>query len=371
VHERLVEALVHVAREICGTKMAAVSLVDAHRQWFKAKVGLDYRNAPREESFCAHAIPTPDEVMVVQDATRDERFEDNSAVLDDPEIRFYAGAPLETTNGHAVGTLCVLDDEPRNLDENQREALERLSQLVVTTLELRQQARYLERTNEALERANELLEEFTGLVSYELRDSLTGVRSNLEIVEMAADRLDVETRAHLEAALESTDSLETTLEALLDYARGGYGDLQIQPVGLDALVAIVNDEAQSHLEPHDVTVDLESNVRLEADPRLLRRVVENLVTNAAQHAGPGAHVQVRGHETDDGWRIEVEDDGPGIPKGDQAGIFELFARGDETTDGTGVGLALCRRVVERHGGEIGAENVDGGGARFWFTVEER
>ena len=128
--------LVRLAAHICGTPISLLSLLDDQRQWFKAKVGMDVSETPKDVAFCAHAIEGR-ELFVVSDASKDPRFAANPLVQGDPNIRFYAGAPLVTRDGHALGTLCVIDREPRQLDARSREALRTLSNLAVTQLELR------------------------------------------------------------------------------------------------------------------------------------------------------------------------------------------------------------------------------------------
>lgn len=141
--EQAYDDLTRLAAHIAGTPIALISLIDRDRQWFKSRIGIDGRETPRDIAFCAHAILQPDKTLVVPDATRDPRFSDNPAVTDTLKVRFYAGAPLVTPDHHALGTLCVVDQKPRELEPEQLAALEVLSRQVVAQFELRRAAREL------------------------------------------------------------------------------------------------------------------------------------------------------------------------------------------------------------------------------------
>jgi diguanylate cyclase (GGDEF)-like protein len=144
LEEQAYDDITLLASHICNTPIAVISLVDSDRQWFKSRVGLESLQTPREHAFCAHAILAPSEVMVIGDARGDLRFADNPLVTAAPDIRFYAGAPLVAPDGQALGTLCVIDRTPRQLDPAKIEALRALSRQVMAQLELRRVVAELE-----------------------------------------------------------------------------------------------------------------------------------------------------------------------------------------------------------------------------------
>lgn len=167
------ERIVRLASHGLGAPISLVSLIDESRQWFKARQGIDTVQTPRSMAFCAHAI-LGDEVLVVPDARADRRFADNPMVTGEPNIRFYAGAPLRTPEGHRLGTLCVMDRRPRTLDDEKRALLADLSAITVDALELR--------------RVNRILGDMA------MRDGLTGVLNRRALL-MQADRVLAASRA--------------------------------------------------------------------------------------------------------------------------------------------------------------------------------
>lgn len=135
--EQAYDDIVLLASHICETPIALISLVDSDRQWFKARLGIEATETPRDLSFCAHAILHPEQPLIVPDALEDSRFSDNLLVTEAPNIRFYAGAPLLSPTGEALGSVCVIDRKPRELNERQIRALQALSRQVTALLEMR------------------------------------------------------------------------------------------------------------------------------------------------------------------------------------------------------------------------------------------
>ncbi|HET8869698.1 MAG TPA: ATP-binding protein [Aquabacterium sp.] len=166
--EPMFDDVAELAAQICGTPVALISLVDEHRQWFKAKVGVDVQETPREMAFCAHAILNADAVMVVNNVLEDTRFATNPLVVNDPHIRFYAGAPIVTPDGLPLGTVCAIDRQPRTLDANQLSALQALSRQVARLLNFRRAA--LDRVDQVEQALRVREEEAQRLMAFAVMD---------------------------------------------------------------------------------------------------------------------------------------------------------------------------------------------------------
>lgn len=197
--EQALDELVQLAATICGTPIALLSLVDSSRQWFKARLGVDVMETPRDFSFCTYAIQTSD-VFIVPDAVEDPRFVRNALVVGEPHIRFYAAAPLTTPEGLNIGTLCVIDSRPRDLDDVQRGALKALAHQAMVQLELR---RHLGRTD---------------AVTHHLRTPLTSIRGSIGLLNSGAvGELPPEAHKLLEVAERNSERLMSLIDEFLDF----------------------------------------------------------------------------------------------------------------------------------------------------------
>lgn len=174
--EPVFDDITRLASETFGMPIALITLVDETRQWFKSEIGLGLAQTPREISFCSHAINQPNRVMVVEDAHADPQFRDNPLVNGSPHIRFYAGAPMVSAQGAALGTVCVIDSKPRSFSPKQAAQLQLLSRLAMSQIELRRMTDELLRTGRDLAHANRMMvERMTQGDKTSLMDSATGV----------------------------------------------------------------------------------------------------------------------------------------------------------------------------------------------------
>lgn len=228
--EQRFDDLALLASQICGTPMALISLVDGDRQWFKARVGVTLTQTPRDVAFCARAIEQPG-LFVVPDALEDPRFRDNPFVREEPHIRFYAGAPLVTADGFALGTLCVLDSKPRTLTAAQAAALEALRRQVIAQLELR---RSLDELSAALGARDRAEQDQDRLVA-ELREALDSVERLSSLMPYcSACELSMEMPAKPEAISGVTDGVTQLLR------RKGWPDEKAMEVELALQEALAN-----------------------------------------------------------------------------------------------------------------------------------
>lgn len=217
--EAAYDEITRMASLICETPMAMISFIDCDRQWLKSTLGLELTEISRDFSICAHTILS-NELLLVENAKKDDRFVDSPFVIHAPHIRFYAGVPLITPEGFCIGTLCVLDREPRRLSDSQKAAVEFLGRQIMSLLETRRAESVLQNTVNHLERSNTIKDQLLSLISHEIKTPFTSV---LGLADLLNEESSIETNSELHEMIadlqRSSHEIYDFLELLLLWSR--------------------------------------------------------------------------------------------------------------------------------------------------------
>ncbi|MGB1110697.1 MAG: GAF domain-containing sensor histidine kinase [Gammaproteobacteria bacterium] len=371
--ERAFDELTELASEICETPITLISLVDQDRQWFKSTVGLDVRETSRETAFCAHAIHGND-IFTVADARQDERFADNPLVTGAPSIRFYAGAPLITTDGLRLGTLCAIDSKPRTLTPFQERALKTLSRQVMDQLELRLSLRELEARDRDNRELLEAKDKMFAMISHDLRSPIGGIQGMTEVLAMELEDQDMESMRESVSLLdEASRSTLELLNNLLDWSRFETGNLKFRPEAIDLRTTIDQEitslSALANGKNIQLTVNAPAKIKVVADEAMISCALRNLLSNAIKFTPEGKSVSLQVTEVGDQWSVEVLDQGIGMSEEQMRGVTKPEVRkGTVGESSSGLGLSLVQRFLRHHDSALELESNTDGGTRASFKL---
>lgn len=381
------DEITRIAANLFQTPIALISLVDDDRQWFKSRIGLSVSELPRDGSFCTDAILT-NGILVVPDALEDQRFADSPLVIGPPHIRFYAGAPLKTPSGEALGTLCVIDQRPRSdIDEGQIKRLRGLANLVETHLTLRSAAQRLltelqdrqdltaafEQDRASYEGRLTAKRDFLAKAAHEFRTPLNSVQACATMLrnEIHGPHADPRYKSYAEIVLDAAGYMEALATGLLDYARtrSDQFELDLADVLLGDLARECADMVRTSAAMGGISIQCHmprSPVLIKGDRLRLKQVLLNLLSNALKFTPPGGSIVITLPVPEFGMAcLAVSDTGVGIAPDEIERAFAPFmqtsARPQNGQRGTGLGLPIARLIAERHGGAVSLDSVLGTG----------
>lgn len=364
---------------ICNVPVAHVSFMAEDRQWFKATVGFDAENVPRETTFCQYTI-LDSEMWVIPDAAKEPKLIGNPNVGGGFNVRFYAGIPLTSPDGYNIGTICAIDHEPKTINEDQKNALTILANHVISQLELRVKNIELDKQKEIAELAIYAKDSFLANMSHEIRTPLNAIIGFTEL--MAKTKLEPTQKEYIQNVQTAGENLMVIINDILDLSKIDTGNLIIEsyPFNLKATLKHTYD-----LLKVKVANDIEFNLFLDADmPEVvvgdrgrLTQIVTNLAGNAIKFTQKGdITLSVKKlAETDTSYtlRFSVKDTGIGISQEKLGSIFERFTQAEESTTrrfgGTGLGLSIVKQLIELQNGEINVKSRPGAGSEFYFIMD--
>ncbi|NJB86457.1 hypothetical protein GGR26_002225 [Lewinella marina] len=368
--------LTTIAAHICGTPVSLISLLDEQRQWFKSAVGVPegMEGSPRDAAFCSYNILDPAAPLVVPDARVDPRFENNELVHQEPHVVFYAGVPLVSREGYALGSLCVIDHVPRELSDSQMQALKRLARQVIKLFELRKALAEAKQRAREREQAYRILRDFSHVIAHDLKAPLRNIRQAGEMLEEDYLSLLPEDGAELlQMIQERAEDATDMIEGVLRYSQVARN---LREAHEEVVVQQCIDQALRHLGyPDDCRVVYVGAVeRVYTSSLALLQVIQNLIGNAIKFSNrDDCRVVIDCvHEPGNQFVFTVNDNGPGIPAENQRDIFRLFhSAGTGKTRSHGVGLSIVKRLVETIGGTVSVASEVGQGTTFTFTIPDQ
>jgi K+-sensing histidine kinase KdpD len=367
------DEITFLASTICETPMSLISLVDGDRQWFKSRIGFNFEETPREMSFCGHAILNNGKLFTVEDARLDERFYDNPLVTGHPNVIFYAGAPLVTSEGLTLGTLCVMDNKPKKLTEVQCNALRVLSNNIISLFELRKSNLLLEKKNDELEAQCVELEMFANVAAHDIKSPLNNICGLTEVlIEDYDEVLDEDVKELLDLVNRSSNSLKNLVDGILDHSKIG-SILQHKPEVFDLkcftedIIRVVDGTGEYSFRI------LFGNQAIAVNKIALKQIFINLIENSIKYNDRDrVEIEIGFTETENEFQFYVSDNGIGIDKEHQNrifGFFEILGVEDRFgNSGNGIGLSSVKKIIEGLGGTISVDSEINKGTKVSFSL---
>ncbi len=360
------QALCEAAATVAGVSTAVVNLIDDRFQHQVAAFGVNPQACLRDESMCQTTLAGGRDLYVA-DASQDPRFA-TSPWVDGTlaQIRFYCSVILRSPQGHAIGTLCVFDDAPRELGDQQLRTIGLLAHQVVDVLELRLRTRQLQRANAELTRSADRLASFAGQVSHDLKAPITAIIGFTELLSDMDDIADDPTISNYVGRCSSAAKrMLAMIDDLLAFARVG-GSLTMVANPVEPLVA----EVVADLGPTAAGATVTAvGADVVADTSQLRALLQNLIGNAVVYRGDAAPVvEVISDQVGDNAILRVVDNGIGIPPESRDEVLRPLVRLRKDLPGAGLGLAVCVRIAAAHGGTIRIDSAPGGGTSAIVTL---
>ncbi|PPU97240.1 histidine kinase [Xanthomonas populi] len=356
--EAAFEDITKLASIICQTPIALISLVDADRQWFKSELGMGERETPLFKSMCAHALLDND-VMVVPDTREDSRFARNPLVTSEVPLCFYAGALLKTSEGLPLGTVCVLDRQPRQLTDEQVEALRALARQTMAQLELRRALLIAEESDHYRRR----------LMAIAGHDLKTPLRTAAYAIDKMRRHANVDSVPTLVTARDAIGLVGRSLDELATLAATSKAaSPDLQPLALeDVLHAVLGVWRQPAVNKSLALHHVPTSLRVRSHPTLLTTLIGNLVANAVNYTERG-RVLVGARRRPGYAVVEIIDSGIGLNLEQPDQVFQAFRQADPNSEGLGIGLWIVHRTAETLGCEVDVRLRPAGGTCFSVRI---